>query len=167
MGHNPEIFSNADLAHIGREMAAHYRQTHNGKAPAKKEEKINDKHNSFVCVYGPADWSHLDGLIRERGKLRHLWPQEGGDEKSTEVAEVELHSIKDRVKHMNLDLQQLDNKDLIRIGKKMAEYFRNYTGKDPQKKEEKINDKHNSFVCVYGESDWEHLDYLITTTLKI
>lgn len=94
----------------------------------------------------------------------------GGDEKRAEVERlwaVNLNSIKDRIKHMNHDPQQFDNKDLISIGKKMAEYFRAYTGNDPQKKEEKINDKHNSFVCVYGEPDWEHLDYLITTTLKI
>lgn len=65
MGHNPKFFSNIDLAHIGRDMAANYRQTYNGRDPAKKEEKINNKHNSFVCVYGPADWVYLDKLIRE------------------------------------------------------------------------------------------------------
>ena len=44
-------------------MAAHYRETHAGENPAKRDEKINDKHTSPVCVYGEDDWEYLDYLI--------------------------------------------------------------------------------------------------------
>ena len=104
---------------------------------------------------------------------------EGGERESDQIFETktcsenketenELHSIKDRIKHMNHVPQQFDNTDLVSIGRQMADYYRKtYSGKDPAKKEEKINEKHNSLVCVYSEADWEYLDYLITTTLKI
>ena len=50
----------------------------------------------------------------------------------------------------------------------MAAYYRKtYKGKNPAKRDEKINDTHTHPVCVYGEDDWEYLDYLITTELKI
>lgn len=182
MGHNPENFSNTDLAHIGRQMSAHYRKTYNGRDPEKKEEKINDKHNSSVCAYAKVDWPYMDKLIKTTIDpliSRVSDQKENLDEKHTATrspapgsrssgADTEVHSVKDRIKHMNQDLQRFDNKDLCSIGKKMVAYYRNMNkGKDPPRKTEKINDKHNSLVCVYTKNDWEYLDYLIVTTLKI
>ena len=78
-----------------------------------------------------------------------------------------LHSIKDRIKYMNHDPQNF-SKQLSLIGKKMAEYYRTaHNGKDPSKRDEKINDKHNSPVCVYPEENWEYMDYLIKTSLNL
>jgi hypothetical protein len=170
MGYNPENFSNTDLAHIGRQMSAYYRKTYNGRSPEKKEEKINDKHNSSVCAYAKVDWPYMDKLIKTNLDPLHRWW--GSDEKENfekhTGAETEVHSIKDRLKHMNQDLQRFDNKDLCSIGKKMVTYYRKMNkGEDPPKKDERINDKHNSLVCAYSETDWEYLDYLITTNLKI
>jgi len=188
MGYNLENFSNTDLAHIGRQMSAHYRKTYNGRDPEKKEEKINDKHNSSVCAYAKVDWPYMDKLIKTTldPLISRISDQkENLDEKhtgaETEVSKVQVkyqrrvknsakgwHSIKDRIIHMNQDLQRFDNKDLCSIGKKMVTYYRNMNkGKDPPRKTEKINDKHNSLVCVYTKNDWEYLDYLIVTTLKI
>ena len=119
---------------------------------------------------------------------------EGGERESDQIFETktcsenketenELHSIKDRIKHLTFEKWGMSekkhaavlaerfiyyNKDLCSIGRQMADYYRKtYSGKDPAKKEEKINEKHNSLVCVYSEADWEYLDYLITTILKI
>ncbi len=178
IGYNPENFSNTDLAHIGRQMSAHYRKTYDGRDPGKKEEKINDKHNSLVCAYAKVDWPYMDKLIKTTLDpliSRVSDQKENLDEKHTATrspgAETEvpiLHSVKDRIKHMNQDLQRFDNKDLCSIGKKMVTYYRKMNkGKDPVKRTEKINDKHNSLVCTYSENDWEYLDYLIVTTLKI
>ena len=178
MGYNPENFSNTDLAHIGRQMSAHYRKTYDGSDPEKKEEKINDKHNSLVCAYSKVDWPYMDKLIKTNLDpliSRVSGQKENLDEKYTATrspgAETEvpvLHSVKDRIKHMNQDLQRFDNKDLCSIGKKMVTYYRKMNkGEDPPKRTEKINDKHNSLVCTYSENDWEYLDYLIVTTLKI
>lgn len=84
-----------------------------------------------------------------------------------ETKESELHSIKDRIKHMNHDHQNF-TKQLSTIGKKMADYYRKaHNGEDPLKREEKINEKHTSPVCVYSENDWEYMDYLIKTSLEI
>ncbi len=170
MGRDPEIFSNTDLAHIGRQMSAYYRKTYNGRSPEKKEEKINDKHNSSVCAYAKVDWPYMDKLIKTNLDPLHRWwvsDEKENFEKHT-GAETEVHSIKDRLKHMNQDLQRFDNKDLCSIGKKMVTYYRKMNkGEDPPKKDERINDKHNSLVCAYSETDWEYLDYLITTNLKI
>lgn len=84
-----------------------------------------------------------------------------------ETKESELHSIKDRISHMNHDHQNF-TKQLSTIGKKMADYYRKaHNGEDPLKREEKINEKHTSPVCVYSENDWEYMDYLIKTSLEI
>ncbi len=84
-----------------------------------------------------------------------------------ETKEPELHSIKDRIKYMNQDPQTF-SKRLSPIGKKMADYYRNaHNGEEPSKRDEKINEKHTSSVCVYPEPDWEHMDYLIKTALDI
>ena len=56
---------------IGKKMAAHYRETHNGENPAKRDEKIkdpggkNDGHcvTVSVCVYSEVDWEYMDYLI--------------------------------------------------------------------------------------------------------
>ena len=54
------------------------------------------------------------------------------------------------------------------VGKKMAEYYRNsHNGDDPSKRDEKINDKHTSPVCVYSKEDWEYVDYFIKATLNL
>jgi len=69
-----------------------------------------------------------------------------------ETKESELHSIKDRIKHMNHDHQNF-TKQLSTIGKKMADYYRKaHNGEDPSKRDEKINEKHTSPVCVYSEN---------------
>ena len=161
MGLAPENFSNTDLARIGRKMSAHYRKTYNGRDPEKKEERINDKHNSFVCAYSETDWLSMDALIKTE-----LDPLMGSDEKSPleekKPDEPELHSVKDRLNRFPEDEQQhFANKDLCSIGKKMAAYYRELKGADPPQKKEKINDKHDSLVCAYPDTDWEHLDYLI------
>jgi hypothetical protein len=84
-----------------------------------------------------------------------------------ETKESELHSIKDRIKHMNHDHQNF-TKQLSTIGKKMADYYRKaHNGEDPSKRDEKINEKHTSPVCVYSENDWEYMDYLIKTSLEL
>jgi len=84
-----------------------------------------------------------------------------------ETKESELHSIKDRISHMNHDHQNF-TKQLSTIGKKMADYYRKaHNGEDPSKRDEKINEKHTSPVCVYSENDWEYMDYLIKTSLEI
>lgn len=84
-----------------------------------------------------------------------------------ETKESELHSIKDRIKHMNHDHQNF-TKQLSTIGKKMADYYRKaHNGEDPSKRDEKINEKHTSPVCVYSKNDWEYMDYLIKTSLEI
>ena len=84
-----------------------------------------------------------------------------------ETKESELHSIKDRIKHMNHDHQNF-TKQLSTIGKKMADYYRKaHNGEDPSKRDEKINEKHTSPVCVYSKNDWEYMDYLIKTSLEL
>lgn len=84
-----------------------------------------------------------------------------------ETKESELHSIKDRISHMNHDHQNF-TKQLSTIGKKMADYYRKaHNGEDPSKRDEKINEKHTSPVCVYSENDWEYMDYLIKTSLEL
>lgn len=86
------------------------------------------------------------------------------DEKGSES---KLYSIKDRIKYMKHDPKNF-TKQLSSIGKKMAEYYRkSHNGEDPSKRDEKINDKHTSPVCVYSEEDWEYMDYLIKTSLEI
>ena len=90
------------------------------------------------------------------------------DDKGLETKEPKLHSIKDRIKHMNHDPQNFTNQRLAVIGKKMADYYRKaHNDADPSKREEKINEKHTSLVCVYSENDWEYMDYLIKTSLDI
>ena len=89
------------------------------------------------------------------------------DDKGLETKEPKLHSIKDRITHMNHDHQKF-TKQLSTIGKKMADYYRKvHNGEDPSKRDEKINEKHTSPVCVYSENDWEYMDYLIKTSLEI
>ena len=84
-----------------------------------------------------------------------------------ETKESGLHSIKDRIKYMNHDPQTF-SKQLSTIGKKMADYYRKaHNGEEPSKRDEKINEKHTSPVCVYPKPDWEHMDYLIKTSLDI
>jgi hypothetical protein len=54
------------------------------------------------------------------------------------------------------------------IGKKMAQYYRKaHNNEDPSKRDEKINDKHTSPVCVYSEENWEYMDYLLKTSLEL
>ena len=78
-----------------------------------------------------------------------------------------LHSIKDRIKYMNHDPQNF-SKQLSLIGKKMAQYYRKaHNNEDPSKRDEKINDKHTSPVCVYSEGNWEYMDYLLKTSLEL
>ena len=80
---------------------------------------------------------------------------------------VNFHSIKDRIKSMKHDPQNFTGQ-LSSIGKKMAEYYRkSHNDKDPSKRDEKINDKHTSPVCVYSKEDWEYMDYLIKTCLNL
>ena len=80
---------------------------------------------------------------------------------------VNFHSIKDRIKYMKHDPQNF-SKQLSIIGKKMAEYYRkSHNDEDPSKRDEKINDKHTLPVCVYAETDWEYMDYLIKTSLDL
>ena len=68
---------------------------------------------------------------------------------------------------MNHDHQKF-TKQLSTIGKKMADYYRKaHNGEDPSKRDEKINEKHTSPVCVYSENDWEYMDYLIKTSLEL
>jgi len=89
------------------------------------------------------------------------------DDKGLETKEPKLHSIKDRITHMNHDHQKF-TKQLSTIGKKMADYYRKaHNGENPSKRDEKINEKHTSPVCVYSENDWEYMDYLIKTSLEI
>jgi len=89
------------------------------------------------------------------------------DDKGLETKEPKLHSIKDRITHMNHDHQKF-TKQLSTIGKKMADYYRKvHNGEDPSKRDEKINEKHTSPVCVYSENDWEYMDYLIKTSLEL
>jgi len=84
-----------------------------------------------------------------------------------EEKEMELQSVKDRIKHMNHNPHHF-SKYLPAIGKKMADYYRKaHDGADPSKRDEKINEKHTSPVCVYSEEDWEYLDYLIKTSLNL
>ncbi len=84
-----------------------------------------------------------------------------------EEKEKELQSVKDRIKHMNHNPHHF-SKYLSAIGKKMADYYRKaHDGADPSKRDEKINEKHTSPVCVYSEEDWEYLDYLIKTSLNL
>jgi len=84
-----------------------------------------------------------------------------------ETKEPELHSIKDRIKSLKHDPQNFTNQ-LSTIGKKMADYYRKaHNGEDPSKRDEKINEKHTSPVCVYSKNDWEYMDYLIKTSLEI
>lgn len=161
MGYNLEKISNTDLAHIGKQMANYYRKTYDEKDPGKREEKINEKHNSFVCVYSKNDWAYIDELIRNQ-----LFDDTDG--KHNENDAPVLHSIKDRI-HNRFNQEPQNYAALLpTIGKKMAAYYRKtYKGKNPAKRDEKINDTHTHPVCVYGEDDWEYLDYLITTELKI
>ena len=80
---------------------------------------------------------------------------------------VNFHSIKDRIKSMKHDPQNFTCQ-LSNIGKKLAEYYRkSHNDKDPSKRDEKINDKHTSPVCVYSKEDWEYMDYLIKTCLNL
>ena len=79
---------------------------------------------------------------------------------------VNFHSIKDRIKSMKHDPQNFTGQ-LSSIGKKMAEYYRKAHNKDPSKRDEKINDKHTSPVCVYSEGNWEYMDYLLKTSLEL
>ncbi len=80
---------------------------------------------------------------------------------------ITFHSIKDRIRKMGEDPQHFIYQ-LSSLGKKMAEYYRNaHNGENPSKRDEKINDKHNSPVCVYAEEDWEYLDYLLRTSLGL
>ena len=77
------------------------------------------------------------------------------------------HSIKDRIRKMGEDPQHFIYQ-LSSLGKKMAEYYRNsHNGENPSKRDEKINDKHTSPVCVYAEEDWEYMDYLLKTSLDL
>lgn len=79
---------------------------------------------------------------------------------------VNFQSIKDRIKYLNHDPQIFSNQLPI-IGKKMADYYRTSYNKEPSKRDEKINDKHTVPVCVYSKNDWEYMDYLIKTSLKL
>ena len=160
MGYNLEKISNTDLAHIGKQMANYYRQTYE-KDPEKREEKINEKHNSLVCVYSKNDWAYIDELIKIQ-----LFDDTDGTHNENDAPV--LYSIKDRI-HNRFNQEPQNYAPLLpTIGKKMAAYYRKtYKGKNPAKRDEKINDTHTHPVCVYGEDDWEYLDYLITTELKI
>ena len=156
MGYNPEKFDNTDLSYIGKQMAKYYRQSYD-EDPEKREEKINEKHNSLVCVYSKNDWAYIDKLINTT-----TYTLNQTDEKHNENDAPVLHSIKDRIHNrFNKDPQNYATL-LPTIGKKMAAYYRKtYKGTNPAKRDEKINDTHP--VCVYGEDDWEYLDNLITT----
>ena len=81
--------------------------------------------------------------------------------------DLQLHSVKDRIRHMKHNPHHF-SKYLSAIGKKMADYYRKaHDGADPSKRDEKINEKHTSPVCVYSEDDWEYLDYLIKISLNL
>ena len=75
-------------------------------------------------------------------------------------------SIKHRIKYLNHDPQIFSNQ-LPNIGKEMADYYRTSYNKEPSKRDEKINDKHTVPVCIYSKNDWEYMDYLIKTSLKL
>ena len=78
-----------------------------------------------------------------------------------------LHSIKDRLRNMGKNPQEFTS-HLPLIGKKMAEYYRkSHNNEDPSKRDEKINDKHTSPVCVYSKENWEYMDYLLKTSLEL
>jgi len=78
-----------------------------------------------------------------------------------------LHSIKDRLRNMEKDPHEFTSQ-LPLIGKKMAQYYRKaHNNEDPSKRDEKINDKHTSPVCVYSEENWEYMDYLLKTSLEL
>ena len=66
MGYNPEKFANTDLVHIGKQMAFYYRKTYDEKDPKKREEKINEKYNSLVCVYSKNDWATLNRVTQTK-----------------------------------------------------------------------------------------------------
>lgn len=122
------------------------------KGYERLNEKLGDLITDIISQSTPAILSETD----EKGAPLLLETKESG-----------LHSIKDRIKYMNHDPQTF-SKQLSTIGKKMADYYRKaHNGEEPSKRDEKINEKHTSPVCVYPKPDWEHMDYLIKTSLDI
>ena len=115
MGYNSEKFANTDLVHIGKQMAFYYRKTYDEKDPKKREEKINEKHNSLVCVYSKNDWAYKDELI----KIQLFDDTDGKHNENDD----RFHSIKEWIQRRFNQEPQNYAPLLPTIGKKMAAYY--------------------------------------------
>lgn len=143
--------------------------TENNNLKRKLDEA--DKYRVFYREISGALNTLLNGEEKEEKPLSPPKPDSSNAVKwplrNRQQAPVILHSIKDRLRNMEKDPHEFTSQ-LPLIGKKMAQYYRKaHNNEDPSKRDEKINDKHTSPVCVYSEGNWEYMDYLLKTSLEL